>query len=682
MRRNLLISLSLLLLLTFCSDNVQVASVDPGLTNMIDEEALNRGVSPCDDFYEFACGGWIEKTEIPAGKSRWYRSFSTIDEDNLATLHTLLKKHSSEQLDPAAETNARKLGDYFAACMDTESAEKATTTLLPTHLAQISGLSTKAEAYKHLATLHLYGLTGIFKFSADQDYEDATQVIGVADRPTQGLPDRDYYVSQDAKKVEIRAKYLGHVAKMLTLSGTDGALATTQATMILNFETALAQSMLTLQERRDPANVYHLINRKGLIESAPDFDWANYFIALGTPDVQAINVAEPRFFQTLNTQLNSISLEDLKTYLRWQFLHSSAEKLGKAFVDENFDFYGRVLQGQKSQQERWKKCVEATNSLGEALGESYVQIKFSPESKTISLEMIKTIREVISANFKTLDWMEDGTKTKAVDKLTKINPKIGYPEKWIDYSSLAVSRNSYLENSLKADVFETKRILDFIGKPVDKARWGMFPHTVNAYYNPSLNEIVFPAAILQPPFFNKNASLGSNYGAIGMVMGHEMTHGFDDEGRKFDGDGNLKTWWSQSDSEKFAVKTDCLVKQYDAYTVAGGVHLNGKLTLGENIADVGGLKLSWRAYKKASEGKAPAPAYSGFNEDQQFFLSHAQAWCAKATPEAQQLLAQTDPHSAAKYRVNGVVVNLPEFQKAFSCNAGAPMAPVNRCTVW
>lgn len=683
MQRKHLFLFTLLATLTFsCSDKLSTKATDQGIKNMVDEGALDRSVDPCNNFYAFACGGWVKTTEIPAGYSSWYRSFSTIDEDNQKTLNSMLTTYAEKSTSPEISANARKLGDYYSTCMDTESAERASNTVLPVLLGQISSLPSKEAAYKFLAGLHLSGVSGFFNFYSTQDYGDATRVIGEVDRPTLGLPDRDYYLSEAPKKVELRAKYVAHIEKMLALSGVEAKRANEKAAQILEFETGLAKSMLTLAERRDPANLYHLIGKSGLVGTASNFTWQTYLDQLELGGLEILNVTEPKYFAALNTALDALSLDDLKIYLRWQFLHATANTLGKAYVDENFDFYGKTLRGQKAQQERWKKCVQATDALGEALGEAYVGTKFSEESKSVSREMITQIREAVAENFKTIDWMDEPTKTKALEKLNKISPKIGYPDKWRDYSSLVVDRSSYLENSQRADAFESKRVLAKIGKPVDRSEWGMFPHTVNAYYNPSMNEIVFPAAILQAPFFNVKASLGANYGAIGMVMGHEITHGFDDEGRSFDGDGNLKDWWSSSVAEKFEAKADCLVKQYDAYTVSGGVHLNGKLTLGENIADLGGLKLSWAAYKRASEGKVPAPAFNGFTEDQQFYISYAQAWCAKLTPEYEQLQAQTNPHSTPEYRVNGVVVNLPTFQQTFSCQGGAPMAPVQQCSIW
>jgi putative endopeptidase len=651
------------------------------LHTSIDEKALDRTVDACKDFYQFACGNWIKNTSLPPGYSNWTRSFSTIQEENIKTLHGVLKSYSANQHVPETPF-AKQLGDFFASCTTDAGAEQAEKNGLPKLLAKIEAIDSKSALASTLAWLDDSGVGALFDFGADQDFMDATKVVGILDRAGLGLPDKNYYFSTDPKMVSLRKAYVAYIAKLFQLGGATKTKAEGDAAQMLAFETKMAGPMLTIAERRDPSRVYHLMTQDGLHKLAPRIDWKSYLTGLGVADVAEINVTEPAFFKNINTLVDETDLPLLKTYLRWHFLAMAAPLLSQRFYDAHFDFYEKTLGGTNEQLPRWKRCVNrVSGAMGEALGQAYVKLKFDGDSKAETLKLINNIREALSTNLKQLDWMDKPTRAAAQSKLSAIFRKIGYPDQWRDYSSLVIDRSSVFENQLRVNHFETHRVLDRLGKPVDRTRWDMSPQTVNAYYNANMNEIVFPAAILQSPFYNVLNPPASNYGGIGMVMGHEMTHGFDDQGRRFDGEGNMKEWWSPEVAKAFQTRAACLVKQYDGYTVSGGVHLNGQLTLGENIADLGGIKLSFAAFQKARLGEN-APIVSGFTEDQQFFVSFAQGWCSKGTPAYEQLLAQTNPHSLARYRVNGVVVNVPDFQKAFNCPAGAPMAPVDRCVVW
>ncbi len=650
----------------------------PPIQAAIDPEALDRSVDPCDDFYAFACGGWEARTEIPPDRPQWARSFSEITERNLVTLREILEADAAGRLEPGDE-EARKLGDFYATCMDEEKAETASGDALREELATIDAISGHETLAGAVARLHLRGVPALFVFHAQQDLRDATEMIGAADQGGLGLPERDYYTRRDARSVELRRRYGEHVARMLELAGAEHLAAETQARTVLRIETALARGSMPVVERRDPYKVYHRIDRAGLERAARGFPWGVYFLALDHPDVAAINVAVPGFFAQLDRILAITGIADLRTYLRWQLLHASARALGARFVDEDFRFTA-VLTGTERLLPRWKRCVAAVDqALGEALGKAFVARTFPAGDRTRARAIVERVERSFATNLGGLSWMDDDTRARALEKATAIANKIGFPDRWRDYGPLAVDRTSYLANLLRSAIFESRRQLDKIGRPVDRAEWFATPPTVNAYYNPSLNEMVFPAGILQPPFFMASAPEPVNYGAIGMVMGHELTHGFDDQGRKFDGCGNLRDWWTPAVADAFTRRADCLVGQFDGYVAVGDQHVNGKLTLGENIADQGGLKLAYDAYR-ALGGRGPGTG--GFTPEQLFFVSFAQSWCTKRRPDLARLLANVDPHSPPHDRVDGAVANLEAFAAAFSCPAGRPMAPPVRCAVW
>ncbi|HZX96329.1 MAG TPA: M13 family metallopeptidase [Myxococcales bacterium] len=641
----------------------------------IDEKAMDKTVDPCTDFYQYACGNWMKTTPIPEDRSQWGRGFSEIFQRNEALLHEIVEKDARGEPD-GVDPFAKKVGDFYATCMDEQKAETASLATLQSWLKDIDGLRDGKALAKETAFLQAHGARAFFGFGSQQDFKDATQVIGGLDQGGLGLPDRDYYLKDDQRSKDLRALYQEHVAKMLALAGTPEAAAGKQAQAVMQMETQMARASMDKVERRDPNKIYHPMDRAALKKMAPYFAWDLYFAELGAPSVQQINVLVPSFFKNLSKTLGSTNGADLKNYLRWKALETSANSLGKGFVEERFRLT-RALTGAKAILPRWKRCVQMTDrALGEALGRSFVTTTIGDEGKRMAKDLIQGIEGAFERNLANVDWMDDAARAASKEKLSKINNKVGYPDKWRDYSSMEIGRDSLLANVAEAARFETKRDLDKIGKPVDRNEFGMSPPTVNAYYDPSMNEMVFPAGIMQSPFFKPDAPERVNYGGLGMVMGHELTHGFDDEGRQFDGNGNLHEWWSKPVNDAFKERAECVAKQYDGYAAVEDVHLNGHLTLGENIADIGGLKMALLALRQKNGGQV-APKV-----EQDFFVAFAQVWCTNYRPEAARLQAQTNPHSTAQWRVNGPVSDNPEFAKAYSCKAGAPMVPQNRCTVW
>ena len=639
----------------------------------IDLAILDRAVSPCDDFYRFACGKWLDQTPIPPDRPLWGRSFSEILERNEVVLKGIVEKDARGEPD-AADPYAQKVGDFYATCMDEGKAETASRATLREELQAIDAIADARSLAREVGELQRSGARPFFNFFSRQDFKDATQVIGGLDQGGLGLPDRDYYFKDDKKAADLRALYLDHVGRMLELIGTPDAPA--QAKKIMALETRLARASMDRVSRRDPNKTYHRLDRKGIIAAAPEFDWADYFATVGAPEVQAINVSTPDFFKELNGVATDFA--GARIYLRFRAVEAAADTLGKAFVDERFRFT-RALTGAKQILPRWKRCVTLTDrALGEALGRTFVTTTGGAAAKAMAKEMITGIEKAFEENLATLDWMDDAAKKASSYKLHKIFNKVAYPEKWRDYAKVAIGRDSLLANVMAAAAFETERDLDKIGKPVDRGEWRMTPPTVNAYYSASLNEMVFPAGILQLPFFSPEAPVASNYGGLGMVMGHELTHGFDDQGRKFDGDGNLHEWWSPAVNKAFVERAECVAKQYDGYVAVDDVHLNGHLTLGENIGDIGGLKMMLSALR----ARGAQADVGGFNAEQQAFIAFGQVWCTNYRPEAARTQALTNPHSTGKWRVNGPVSDTPDFAKAFSCKAGSPMAPVDHCTVW
>jgi endothelin-converting enzyme/putative endopeptidase len=645
-----------------------------------DLTAIDKSADPCVDFYQYACGGWIKNNPIPADQSRWGR-FSELEERNREVLHQILEEaaHATGKRDATTQ----KTGDYYAACMDTAGIDAKGLAPLQPEFDRIQNLKDKSELAAEIAHLHRGGMSALFEFGSGQDFKNSNEVIAQTDQGGIGLPDRDYYLKTDEKSVELRKAYLAHVQKMFELAGDAPDQAKAQAETVLRLETELAMGSLDRVSRRDPEKVYHRMSKQDLETLNPAFRWNQYFTDSGAPAFQSVNVAWPDFFKAVNGVIESASLDDWKTYLRWHVLHSEAPLLPTAFVNENFNFYGKTLTGATELRPRWKRCVDFTdNQLGEALGKKFVEQTFGGDAKQRTLKMVDAIERALGQDIDQLTWMTPATKQQALIKLKGITNKIGYPNKWRDYSSVEIKRDDAVGNGMRADRFEFQRELNKIGKPVDRQEWAMTPPTVNAYYDPQMNNINFPAGILQPPFYEIAADSAINFGAIGMVIGHELTHGFDDQGRQFDVKGNLRDWWTPADAKAFEERAACIDKQYSNFSPVPGVHLNGKLTLGENTADNGGVRVALMALANTSTPAELEKKIDGFSEEQRLFLSFAQIWCESQREEILRMRAQTDPHSPGKFRVNGVVQNMPEFQKAFACKAGQPMVAANACRVW
>ncbi len=644
-----------------------------------DTSSVDKSVDACSDFYQHVCGGWMKQNPIPADQSRWGR-FDVLREDNLAVLRGILEGAAKAK---KRDADTQKIGDYYASCMDEKAIDKKGLDPLKPTLAKIAGLTDKKQIPALLATLHDEGSGAMFNFGPEPDFKNATMYIAAVDQGGLGLPERDYYFRDDPKSVEQRKQYVAHVSKMFQLAGEKADAADAKAKVVMDLETKLAKGSLDIVSMRDPTKIYHKMPLSELAAATPAFDWSMYFDAVPTkPRFTDLNVAWPDFFKAMDEVVAGTSLDDLKTYLTWHELHLAAPYLSKPFVDENFAFYGKALTGAKELKPRWKRCVEFVDSgIGEALGRTYVERTFGPEAKQRVLAMVNAIEKALGDDIKALDWMSQDTKTQAFAKLDAVKNKIGYPDKWRDYSALTIQRGDALGNALRANAFEVHRQLKKIETPVDPSEWGMTPPTVNAYYNPLENNINFPAGILQPPFFGRKADDAINFGGIGAVIGHELTHGFDDEGRQFDAKGNLRDWWTAEDNKRFDERAQCFVDEYAGFTAVEDVKLNGKLTLGENTADNGGLRIALMALAATLGDKKVAPI-DGYTPDQRLFLGWAQVWCQNVTPEASRMRAQTDPHSPGRYRVNGVVSNMPEFRKAFSCKADAPMVRPNMCRVW
>jgi putative endopeptidase len=648
----------------------------------LDLTSMDKSVDPCADFYTYSCGNWIKKNPIPPDQSSW-SVYGKLYVDNQRYLWGILQ-------DLSVKTGGRnaaqqKIGDYFAACMDESAIEARGAQPLQPQLDAIAALKSKKDLAPLLARLHLDHSSNrlLFGFGSNQDFEDAESVIAFATAGGLGLPDRDYYFMTDEKTATIRDKYVAHVQRMFELLGADRAVAKSQAASILKFETALAKASLTRVEKRDPHKLLHKYKRSSLSgKLTPSFDWEAYLKAVGLPSLQRFNVTEPAFFKALESELKRASLDDLKTYLRWHVVLENAAVLSSAFVNENFDFYGRTLYGRQELRPRWKRCVTyVDNQLGEALGQEFVARTFPPELKAKTVEMTKYIEEAMAKDIEQLDWMGPETKKQALTKLHTIVNKVGYPDKWRDYSAVEVRRDDFTGNTWRANAFESRRQLAKIGKPLDRTEWQMTPPTVNAYYDPQMNDVNFPAGVLQPPLYDAKMDDAPNYGNTGATIGHELTHGFDDEGRQFDARGNLKDWWTKKDAKAFDERAACVVDQYAKYTVIDDIKINSKLTLGEDIADLGGTILAYVAWKAATKDEQ-LKDIDGLTPDQRFFIGYAQWDCNDERPESKRANAITNPHSPGQYRINGVVVNMPEFAQAFSCKKGAPMVSEKPCRVW
>ena len=647
-----------------------------------DLTAIDKSIDPCVNFYQYACGNWMKNNPIPADKSRWGR-FNELDERNLFVLRDILNQAQAPgQHSPIQQ----KVGDYYAACMDEATIEKHGTAPLTPTMNAIAGIKTRQELIQEVGVMHRNGITVLFSFGQMPDMHDSRVTIANIDQGGLTLPDRDYYLKDDAKSVETRQKYLEHVQKMFELAGDKPEVAAAEAKTVLAVETGLAKASMDRTARRDPKNRDHMMPATQTAALAPNFELTEYFADSKAPKFSSLNVGNPDFFTAVNDQLNTVPLEDWKVYLRWRTIDRSAPVLPKAFVDEDFQFNGAYLSGQKEIEPRWKRCVESTDEkLGMALGQLYVDKTFGPEGKERTLKMVQAIEQAMHQDIGQLTWMSDATKQKAYEKLSTIVNNIGYPDKWRDYSTVIVVRDDYAGDYMRASAFEVQRQRNKIAKPTDKKDWGMTPPTVNAYYRSNMNDINFPAGILQPPFYANNLDDAVNYGAIGVVIGHELTHGFDDQGRKFDAEGNLKDWWTPADAKAFEERATCTADEYSSFVAVkddkGEVKLNGRLTLGENTADNGGLKLAYMALTNII-GNTPVKPIDGYTPQQRFFLAYGQIWCQNVTDQQARKLAIIDPHSPGQWRVNGVVQNSAAFQEAFGCKAGQPMVRENACRVW
>jgi endothelin-converting enzyme/putative endopeptidase len=650
---------------------------------VLDVTFMDKTVDPCVDFYTYSCGGWMKNNPIPPDQSNW-NTYSKLEDENRAQLRAILEDVSK----PGSTRNAvnQKIGDYYASCMDESAIETLGAKPLQPELDRIKDIGSKQEFADYLSTTKyspsLYDGGILLTFRSDQDYKDSSQVIAEVDQGGLGLPDRDYYTKDDAKSVELRKAYVAHVAKMFELVGDSPSAAASEAGTVLRIETALAKGQMTRVERRDPPKLYHKMTAEELQKLAPAFGWNVYFTKTGAGSLASLNVVTPDYFRILNGAIQKESLADWKTYLRWHVIHESANDLSSAFVNENFNFYGKTLRGRQALPPRWKRCTnDVDDDLGEALGQAYVARYFSPEAKHAALVMVQEIEAAMQSEIQTLPWMGAATKEQALGKLHAIANKIGYPEKWRDYTALEIVRGDHIGNSRRASWFEFHRSVAKIGKPVDRTEWGMTPPTVNAYYDPQKNDINFPAGILQPPLFSALSDATPNYGDTGATMGHELTHAFDDEGSQFDSQGNLRNWWTEADHKEFEKRAQCVVDQYSGYTIIDDIKINGKLTNGEDLADLGGTLLAYLAWKQDTAGQKLEPI-EDLTPEQRFFVAYGQSWCANERDEDKRLRATVDPHSPEKYRTNGVVSNMPEFREAFHCKAGQPMVREKACKVW
>ena len=645
-------------------------------------ENLDRTADPCTDFYQFACGNWLKTTEIPADQSSWV-SFAELDERNQFTMRDILEKASVASARRDAIT--QKIGDFYGACMDEKAVDARGSAPIKPELDRIAAAKDKPALIEALARVHMLGSRGLFAFYSQPDLHNANMVIAYIDQGGLTLPDRSYYIKDDAKMAEMRQHLVDYVTQVFTLSGRTPGQAADAANTVLRIETALAKASMDRTLRRDPKNRDHKMTRDQAIALAPNFNLNQYFTKAGAPAFSELNVGNPDFFKDVNGLIETESLDALKTYVSWHLLNTAAPWLSKPWVDGNFKFR-QYLTGQAQNQDRWKRCVDETDSdLGEALGQKYVEVAFGADSKQRMLKMVDALEKSLDQDISGLSWMSDVTKKQAKVKLDAIRNKIGYPDVWRDYSSLKIERGDLMGNILRANEFESRRLIAKIGKPLDRKEWGMTPPTVNAYYSGSHNEIVFPAGILQPPFFDKEMDDAVNMGGIGVVIGHELTHGFDDQGRKFDPEGNLRDWWTAEDGKEFEKRVSCIADEYSSFVAVDDLKLNGRLTLGENTADNGGARVALMALREMiaadKSGKA-AEKIDGFTPEQRFFLGFGRVWCEKQRPEYARTMVTTNPHSPGRFRVNGVVQNMPEFQQAFSCKTGQAMVRENACRVW
>src|SRR5712671_617416 len=670
--------LSLLFLLPLVAQNAPAPE-----QLVLDLSSMDKTVDPCVDFYTYSCGGWMKSNPIPPDQSSW-GAYGKLQDENLAQLRTILEEASKANYDKP--TVAQKIGDYYAACMDEATIEKLGASPLAPELKRIAALKSKQSLAEYLATTQyptaVYGSGSLFTFRSSQDAKNSSEVISEADQGGLGLPDRDYYLKDDPKSQELRKAYLAHVQKIFELLGDKPELAAAEAATVLRIETELAKGHLTRVERRDPQKLYHRITLQELDKLSPAFHWKTYLAKNGLGAVSSLNVVVPDFFSTMSATIDKESLPDWKIYLRWHAAHNAASNLSSAFDKENFNFYSKTLRGQEQLPPRWKRCTnDVDTDLGEALGQAYVAKYFSPEAKLGAVKMVKEIEAAMQSEIQALPWMGAATQQQALTKLHAIANKVGYPDRWRDYSALEIERGDEIGNTERAAWFEFHRQLAKIGKPVDHGEWTMTPPTVNAYYDPQKNDINFPAGVLQPPLFSAKSDAAPNYGNTGGTMGHELTHAFDDEGSQFDEKGNLRNWWTEADRKAFEQRAQCVVDQYSGYTIIDDIKINGKLTNGEDLADLGGTLLAYLAWKEDTKNQKLDPI-DDLTPAQRFFIGYGQSWCTNDRDENKRLRATVDPHSPEKYRANGVVSNMPEFREAFHCKPGQPMVRESVCRVW